>query len=434
MLGKFFGILSLFTAALFIWVILGSLKQDNCINSNNIRNIIIFEGETQKIIPHCNDLKLSSENLDYNDIKIIKAVNKYSAHWIFSTIQSPKKFPIRKLSFKSNSKNEKNILTQMIQYNFFRSKNINWLESSYLYFFEKLILSKPVSDIAFASVLQASTACEGCQKNIIENISNASQEFQFELAKYTSAYLYKKHQESNLKQKILFNYFIKRGNLSSSLKTINQLYQKGSFKKLNLASQIKTITMWMSFYSQNDGQQVNLNLSHNILPTAYEFETALPIVWGDFTTIKNKKVQLRINSNSYDLVYGWILNLNEKVSRNKQIYLFQCGYPKLKKAMKYLFKTPKLVYVKICNTKQMVQLLKSLPEQPETLDLAKLNFKYVEYNLSSLKLIEKKLQKDFSLRPQNLSSVLFWQDLIQDPVTKIVHPKAAIDGVVSFRN
>ena len=123
MLGKSLVFLSLLTAALFTWVLLGSLKQDNCINSNSIRKIIIFDGKSKKLVPHCNDLKFNVEHYDYNEIKIIKTVNSYSKHWFFHSKQTPRKFPIRKIKSSSPKSIELSVLNQMLHFNFFRSKD-----------------------------------------------------------------------------------------------------------------------------------------------------------------------------------------------------------------------------------------------------------------------------------------------------------------------
>ena len=435
MLGKSLVIFTLITAALFSWVLLGSLKQDNCINSNTIRNIIIFDGKSQKKVNHCNDLKFSTEHYDYSEIKLIKAVNSLSKHWFFESKRTPYKFPIRKPKYTSSKKIEAQVLDQLLHFNFFRSKPITWIEKSYLLFLKKIMLDEKSDLKKLTDYLQAASHCDGCQHKVIENLADAPKEFHQALAQYISEYLFKSYQESSLKQKLMFDYFIKRGDLASSLNTIKALAIKDSFLKLNLASQIKTITTWMRFYSQQQSQVVlNLDLSQELLPTAYEFNTSLPLSWQDFLPINSTKAQIKINNKNYDLIKGWVFNLNQKVSRNKQVFLFQCTYPKLKKAMQYLYNTPKLVFVKICNIQQLLKVLKSMDESKGKLQLAKLNFKYVEYNLSSLKIIEKKLHQNFLLKPQNLSSILYWQELIQDPVTKITQPKAAIDGVISFRN
>lgn len=435
MLGKSLVTFTLLTAALFSWVLLGSLKQDNCINSNTIRNIIIFDGKSQKKVNHCNDLKFSTQHYDYSEIKVIKAVNRISKHWFFESKNTPYKFPIRKPNTTSSKQIETQVLDQLLHFNFFRSNPVTWIEQSYLLFLKKIMLDEDSDLKNLTDYLQEASYCDGCQNKVIENLSDAPKEYHQALAQYTSEYLYKSYKESSLKQKLMFDYFIKRGDLTSSLNTIKALTIKESFSKLNLASQIKTITTWMRFYSQQQSQvDLNLDLSQELLPTAYEFNTNLPLSWQDLLPINSTKAQIKINNKNYDLIKGWVYNLHQKVSRNKQVYLIQCAYPKLKKAMQYLYNTPKLVFVKVCDIKQLLKVLDAMKKSKGKLQLAKLNFKYVEYNLSSLKIIEKKIHQNFLLKPQNLSSILYWEELIQDPVTKITQPKAAIDGVISFRN
>ena len=390
MLGKSLVFLSLLTAALFSWVILGSLKQENCINSNTIRNIIIFNGKSQKKVYHCNDLKFTTDHYTYDEIKVIKTVNSLSRHWFFESKQTPTTFPIRNPNTSSISELKSKVLDQLLHFNFFRAKPVSWIEQSYLYFLKKLMNNDKSDFKEITAFLKPASNCDGCQSKVISNILDAPKQFHSALAHYISEFLFKNYQESSLKQKLLFDYFIRRGDLETSLNTIKELISKKSFSKLTLKSQIKTITTWMTFYSQQPSKvDLKLNLSQGVLPTAYEFNTHLPLSWEDLLQIKSLRAQVKINHQSYDVIDGWVFNLNEKVSRNKQVYLFQCAYPKLKKAMKYLYKTPKLIYVKICNVKDMLSVLESLAQSKSDLNLKKLSFKYVEYNLSSLKIIEK---------------------------------------------